>query len=49
MHQYDDKEQLHYEPLQFVHKSFDPLIANIKLIKRKGDSSVNNKLFKYFC
>jgi hypothetical protein len=41
MHQYEDNEQIYYNPLQKVSKNLAPLIADIKLEKKKSDASVS--------
>jgi hypothetical protein len=41
MHQYDDTDQIFYNPLQKVSKNLAPLISNIKLNKKKSDASVS--------
>ena len=39
MHQYDDKDEIYYNPLQFTSPNLAPLINNIELTKKKTDSS----------
>jgi hypothetical protein len=41
MHQYEDNENIYYNPLQKISKNLAPLISNIKLTKKKSDASVN--------
>jgi hypothetical protein len=49
MHQYDDTDQIYYNPLQKVSKELTQLISNLKLTKKKSDSSVGNfYLYKKF-
>jgi hypothetical protein len=48
MHQYDDTDQIYYNPLQKVSKEMTQLISNLKLTKKKSDASVRNLfLIKY--
>jgi hypothetical protein len=42
MHQYDDTDQIYYNPLQKVSKEMTQLISNLKLTKKKSYASVGN-------